>query len=114
MRHAEELSMTTAPAAASRGLRIFEEAAPEEQSAMSMPEKSAVSASSTVIARPRHSIVEPAERDEAKEADVVDRKISFEQYRTHHGADLAGGSHNCDSHGESLDHSASRPNARCK
>ena len=33
---------------------------------MSMPEKSAVSASSTVIARPRHSIVDPAERDDAK------------------------------------------------
>ncbi len=58
--------MTVAPAAARRGERSREEVAPEEARAMSIPEKSAVSASSTSIARPFHSIVVPAEREEAK------------------------------------------------
>ena len=66
IRHAEELSTTMAPAAAARGAMVLEDVAPEDISAMSTPEKSAVLASSTVMARPRQSSVEPAERAEPK------------------------------------------------
>jgi len=52
IRHAEELSTTIAPEAAILGERTLEEVAPAEHSAMSMPEKSAVAASSTMICRP--------------------------------------------------------------
>src|SRR6476660_1123895 len=66
IRQAEELSTTTAPAAANRGASSRELAAPAENSAMSMPDGSAVSASSTVISRPSKDSVVPAEREEAK------------------------------------------------
>ena len=66
IRQAEELSTTTAPAAANRGASSFEVAPPAENSAMSRPDGSAVSASSTVISRSPHAIVVPAERAEAK------------------------------------------------
>jgi hypothetical protein len=49
MRHAEELSITNAPALARRGESIFDDVAPDDASAMSMPLKSAVAASSISI-----------------------------------------------------------------
>ena len=49
MRQADELSMTMAPAAASRGASSRDEEAPDEASAISMPEQSAGEASSTSI-----------------------------------------------------------------
>ena len=58
--------MTIAPASASRGDKTLEDVAPDEASAISMPEKSAVAASSTSMTRPFHSIVDPADRDDAK------------------------------------------------
>ena len=65
-RQADELSMTVAPAAASRGASSRETAAGAEHSAKSMPERSAVAASSTVISVSPHGRVEPAERAEAR------------------------------------------------
>ncbi len=66
IRQAEELSMTIAPAAATRGASHSEVVLPHENSAISRPEKSAPSASSTTTCEPRHGSVEPAERCDAK------------------------------------------------
>ncbi|CAB4661212.1 unannotated protein [freshwater metagenome] len=65
MRQADELSITTAPAAAYFGASAFEVEPPAENSAISMPVRSAVSASSTTISSPRKVSVLPAEREEA-------------------------------------------------
>ncbi len=66
MRHADELSMTTAPAAAKRGASAREPVAPAENRAMSRPDGSAVAASSTAISPPFHGSVRPADRADAK------------------------------------------------
>ena len=58
--------MTMAPAAARRGASQRETSAGAEQSARSMPERSAVAASSTVTSPSPHGRVEPAERAEAR------------------------------------------------
>ncbi len=66
IRHAEELSMTMTPAAAKRGASSRDDAAPDENRAMSSPVGSASEASSTVMSRPFHGNVVPAERADAK------------------------------------------------
>ncbi len=66
MRHAEELSITMAPAATNRGASTRETEAGAEHSARSIPERSAVSASSTTTSPSPHGSVEPAERAEAR------------------------------------------------
>ena len=66
MRQADELSMTMAPAAASRGDSARDTEAGAEHSARSMPERSAVSASSTTTSASPHGRVEPADRAEAR------------------------------------------------
>ncbi len=69
MRHAEELSMTTAPAAANRSACAFDVAPPAEKSATSIPRRSSVgvaATSSTTTSVPRHGSVDPAERADAK------------------------------------------------
>ena len=66
MRQADELSMTVAPAAASRGASSRDTDAGAEHSARSMPERSAVSASSTTTSVLSHGRIEPAERAEAR------------------------------------------------
>ena len=66
MRQADELSMTMAPAAARRGARVRETDAGAEHSARSMPERSAVDASSTVISLSPQGNVVPADRLEAR------------------------------------------------
>src|SRR5262245_23250890 len=66
MRQAEELSITVAPAAATRGASAFAVTMPAENRAMSMPDQSAVSASSTTTSSPCQGSVRPAERGEAK------------------------------------------------
>ena len=66
IRQAEELSMTMAPAAANFGASSFDDAPPAENSAISMPARSAVDASSTRISPPFHGRVGPAERAEAR------------------------------------------------
>ena len=58
--------MTTAPAAANRGACAFDVAPPAENSATSMPDRSAVATSSTTTSAPRHGSVVPAERADAK------------------------------------------------
>ena len=65
MRHADELSMTVAPAAATRSARARDAVAPAENRAMSRPSYEAVSASSTTRSVPFQAIVRPAERAEA-------------------------------------------------
>ena len=76
MRHADELSITITPAAAIFGAKTLDEVAPEDVSAMSIPEKSAVAASSTTIAVPFHSSVEPADLAAAGECcDQVKNEI---------------------------------------
>src|SRR3954451_10197672 len=66
IRHADELSMTVAPAAANFGANSRDDVAPAENRAMSRPDTSAVAASSTVMSAPFQSNVVPAERAEAK------------------------------------------------
>ena len=66
LRQAEELSTTIAPAAATLGASSLEAAPPLENSAMSIPEKSAVAESSTVTSPPAHGSVVPADRADAK------------------------------------------------
>src|SRR5262249_4014953 len=65
MRHADELSTTTAPVAATTGASFREVDAPAEKKAMSRPEQSAVDASSTRISVYFHRKYLPAERAEA-------------------------------------------------
>src|SRR5271165_5529640 len=65
IRQAEELSMTTAPAAANLGASSFDAGAPVENRAMSNPATSAMAASSTTTSFPRKGIRRPAERDDA-------------------------------------------------
>ena len=64
-RQAEELSTTTAPAAATCGAYCRLVVAPAEKIAMSIPEKSACAVSSTTCRVPATSIWRPAERAEA-------------------------------------------------
>src|SRR5271163_529495 len=66
MRQADELSITVAPAATSRGASSRETEAGAEQSARSMPERSAVSASSTTTSPSAQGRVVPADRAEAR------------------------------------------------
>ncbi len=66
MRQADELSMTVAPAAARRGARARDTEAGAEHRARSMPERSAVSASSTTTSASAQGSVVPAERAEAR------------------------------------------------
>ena len=66
IRQADELSITMTPAAAYFGASTLDDAPPAENSAMSMPVRSAVSASSTRISVPRHGNVVPADRSDAK------------------------------------------------
>jgi hypothetical protein len=65
-RQADELSTTTAPAAANRGACTRDIVAPAENSAMSSPDGSAVSAFSTSISWPRKVSFLPSDRGEAK------------------------------------------------
>ena len=74
IRQAEELSTTTAPAAATFGAVASEAALPLENSARSSPEKSAVAVSSTTISAPAHGRVLPADRAEAKKRTSVTGK----------------------------------------
>ena len=83
--------MTTAPAAANFGASALEVAPPAENSAMSMPVRSAVAASSTTISVPRHGSVVPAERAEAKKRTLVEREVALVEQAAHDGADLTGG-----------------------
>src|SRR5258708_10861926 len=66
MRQAEELSITIAPAATSRGASARETEAGAEHRARSRPGRTAVSASSTMISPSPHGSGEPAEREEAR------------------------------------------------
>src|ERR1700679_1420583 len=66
MRQAEELSITVAPAATSRGASSRETEAGAEQRARSIPERSSVSASSTAISPSAQGSMEPADRAEAR------------------------------------------------
>ena len=76
IRQADELSITTAPAAAKRGASCREAVAPLEKRAMSMPEGSAVAASSTTTSVPRKASVRPADRAEAKRRQTAARKAA--------------------------------------
>ena len=75
IRHADELSMTVAPAAANFGASAREPVAPAENRAMSSLAGSASSASSTVTSVPFHVRVVPAERAEAKNRIVSTGKL---------------------------------------
>src|SRR5699024_8334622 len=69
LRKADELSITVAPAAAKRSACAREVAPPAENSAMSIPARSAsevAATSSTTMSSPRKGRVVPAERAEAK------------------------------------------------
>src|SRR5687768_16766301 len=66
MRHADELSITIAPAAATVGAKASDVVLPALNSAISRPLKSAVAASSTTTGLPFQSSVVPADRLEAK------------------------------------------------
>ena len=66
IRQAEELSITMAPAPAKRGASARLPVAPAENRAMSMPDGSAVAASSTTISPSPHGRLRPADRAEAK------------------------------------------------
>ena len=82
--------MTMAPAAANRGACTRDIVAPAENSAMSRPVGSAVSASSTSISWPRNGSFLPAERAEAKNRTLVGREVALLQQCPHDLADLTG------------------------
>ena len=91
MRQADELSMTIAPAAASRGESSLRGRRARGRERDSMPEKSAVAASSTATGAPSQSSVRARRARGREEPDVVDREAALAQDRAHHGPDLAGG-----------------------
>ena len=99
IRHAEELSMTIAPAAATAGASSREAAPPAENRAMSRPAKSAVAASSTVISLPRHGDRAAGRAGRGEEPQLVDREAPLGEHRAHDAADLAGGAEDADVHG---------------
>ena len=66
IRHADELSITVAPAAATRSAYSRDDVAPAENRAMSRPAKSAVAVSSTSTWVSFHGRSVPADRAEAK------------------------------------------------
>ena len=74
MRHRDELSMTTAPAAAAAGARVPETLAPAEKRAMSTPSNDSGRASSTVRRWPEMTSVVPAERADASGRSVANGK----------------------------------------
>ena len=102
MRHADELSITTAPAAAKRGARAREPVAPAENRAMSRPAESAVAASSTddLGALPRQRAPGRAGRGEV--AQLVDGEGALVEHAAHDPADLTGGTDDADAHGPRL------------
>jgi hypothetical protein len=65
LRHADELSITIAPAAAATGASAREVDPPAEKNTMSSPEKSAVAASSTMTSTPCQGSLRPAQRADA-------------------------------------------------
>ena len=77
IRQAEELSITTAPAAANLGASSREVAAPAKNRTISSPAGSAAAASSTAISRPPQYSRLPADRDEANK-----RTVSVEKRRS--------------------------------
>ncbi len=97
MRQADELSMTSTPAAASAGPAPCDVVAPAEKSAMSRPVGSAVAASSTddLLALPRQRRAGRL-RAGGEEADLGDREVALVEQAAHDRADLAGGAHNAD------------------
>ena len=70
IRQHDELSTTKAPASAKRGAHICEVLLPAEKMAISIPDRSAVSTSSTVILWPSKLILCPADR-----ADAIKRSV---------------------------------------
>ena len=99
MRNAEELSITITPAAANFGASAFDDVAPAENRAMSRPDGSAVSASSTMIslALPRQGGAGRPGRREV--ADLVDREPPLGEQATHHATDLTSCTNDSDAHG---------------
>ena len=93
MRHALELSMTTAPASAKRGACARLPVAPAENRAMSMP--AGLGGRDILDDRrpgPANSTSVPAERAVAKSAELADReRRAPRESRRIDGADLAGG-----------------------
>jgi hypothetical protein len=90
MRHALELSMTTAPASAKRGACAREPVAPALNSAMSMPAGSAVATSSMMTVCPPNSTAVPAERAVANRRSSRIGNARSENL-AHDRADLSGG-----------------------
>ena len=99
MRQADELSITMAPAAATTGASSLEVDAPAENRAMSMPDQSAVAASSTSIsASPKRSAT-PGRPARGHQAELVDRELALGQHGPHDAADLPGRPDDGDLHG---------------
>ena len=98
IRHAEELSITIAPAAAKRGASSREPGAPQENRAMSSPAGSAAAASSTVNSSPPKGSRRPAERAEANNRSSIEREVPLLQDGAHHAAHLPGRADHPDSH----------------
>ena len=93
IRQAEELSMTIGAGGGELRARAPATCAPPaENSAMSMPDGSAVAASSTVdLACRRHGSVVPADRAEAKKRIALEREVALGEQAAHDGTDLTGG-----------------------
>ena len=101
IRHADELSITIAPAAANCGASSRDDVAPDENRAMSRPVGSASAASSTVMSRalPRQRGAGRTGRGEVP--DLVDRELALGEEPAHHPADLTCCSDDTYPHGRS-------------
>ena len=115
IRHADELSMTMAPAAARRGDRTLDDVAPDgrqrDVDAREVGRRGVLDGDRAALAT-RASCRPSAPR--RRTASSSTGKSRSARIVAHHGADLAGGSDDGDAHGGSLGHSASRPNALCR
>jgi hypothetical protein len=91
IRKADELSTTTAPAAAKAGAYCLERSPPAENRAISTPAGSAVARSSISTVPQAVSTVPPAERAEANRRNS-ERELPLLEDREHGASDRAGGS----------------------
>ena len=112
MRHAEELSMTTAPAAANFGARAREPAAPAENRAMSSPAGRPSSASSTTISAPLPRQRAAGGPGRGEVAELVHGERPLLEDAAHHAADLAGCTDNTHAHGRQRYRPPARPARR--
>ena len=98
MRHAEELSTTIAPAAAKRGASAFDDVAPEENSAMSIPDDVGGLGVLDDDVPPGERQGPPGRPGRREQPELGQREVPLGEQREHHATDLTRGADDADAH----------------